>query len=141
MPPAVARSFKVLIPIIITTIFFSVLNYFVKMAAPGGLHELIYSIIQTPLTRMSQSLLFLYWHCCPNRSGQWESMDQIRLRPSEILCFLKPEMRIFLYYADKGTTWGAPYPITYSGLATAFSEYVVRCDVRSDYCYAYFLKK
>ena len=56
VPPAVARSFKVLIPIIITTIFFSVLNYFVKMAAPGGLHELIYNIIQTPLTRMSQSL-------------------------------------------------------------------------------------
>ncbi|BDP82522.1 hypothetical protein EfmAA290_31980 (plasmid) [Enterococcus faecium] len=56
VPPAVARSFKVLIPIIITTVFFSVLNYFVKMAAPGGLHELIYNIIQTPLTRMSQSL-------------------------------------------------------------------------------------
>ncbi|WP_407952775.1 PTS sugar transporter subunit IIC [Enterococcus faecium] len=28
-----------------------------------------------------------------------------------------------LHYAESGTTWGAPFPITYSGLATAFAEY------------------
>ncbi|EOS7863560.1 PTS sugar transporter subunit IIC [Enterococcus hirae] len=124
VPPAVARSFKVLIPIIITTIFFSVLNYFVKMAAPGGLHELIYNIIQTPLTRMSQSLFSviilallspLLW-----AMGIHGPNTIAAIRDT---MFSEAGNANLLHYAESGTTWGAPYPITYSGLATAFAEY------------------
>lgn len=124
VPPAVARSFKVLIPIIITTIFFSVLNYFVKMAAPGGLHELIYSIIQTPLTRMSQSLFSVLVLALLS-----QSLWAMGIHGPNTIAAIRDTMfseagnANLLYYADKGTTWGAPYPITYSGLATAFSEY------------------
>ena len=124
VPPAVARSFKVLIPIIITTIFFSVLNYFVKMAAPGGLHELIYSIIQTPLTRMSQSLFSVLVLALLS-----QSLWVMGIHGPNTIAAIRDTMfseagnANLLYYADKGTTWGAPYPITYSGLATAFSEY------------------
>ena len=124
VPSAVARSFKVLIPIIITTIFFSVLNYFVKMAAPGGLHELIYNIIQTPLTRMSQSLLSVLILALLS-----QSLWAMGIHGPNTIAAIRDTMfseagnANLLDYAKSGTTWGAPFPITYSGLATAFSEY------------------
>ena len=124
VPSAVARSFKVLIPIIITTIFFSVLNYFVKMAAPGGLHELIYNIIQTPLTRMSQSLLSVLILALLS-----QSLWAMGIHGPNTIAAIRDTMfseagnANLLHYAESGTTWGAPFPITYSGLATAFSEY------------------
>ncbi len=124
VPSAVARSFKVLIPIIITTIFFSVLNYFVKMAAPGGLHELIYNIIQTPLTRMSQSLFSVLI-----LSLLSQSLWAMGIHGPNTIAAIRDTMfseagnANLLDYAESGTTWGAPFPITYSGLATAFSEY------------------
>lgn len=124
VPPAVARSFKVLIPIIITTIFFSVLNYFVKMAAPGGLHELIYNIIQTPLTRMSQSLFSVIILALLSQllwvMGIHGPNTIAAIRDT---MFSEAGNANLLHYAESGTTWGAPYPITYSGLATAFAEY------------------
>lgn len=124
VPSAVARSFKVLIPIIITTIFFSVLNYFVKMAAPGGLHELIYNIIQTPLTKMSQSLFSVLILALLS-----QSLWAMGIHGPNTIAAIRDTMfseagnANLLHYAESGTTWGAPYPITYSGLATAFSEY------------------
>ena len=124
VPSAVARSFKVLIPIIITTIFFSVLNYFVKMAAPGGLHELIYNIIQTPLTRMSQSLFSVLILALLS-----QSLWAMGIHGPNTIAAIRDTMfseagnANLLHYAESGTTWGAPYPITYSGLATAFAEY------------------
>ena len=124
VPSAVARSFKVLIPIIITTIFFSVLNYFVKMAAPGGLHELIYNIIQTPLTRMSQSLFSVLILALLS-----QSLWAMGIHGPNTIAAIRDTMfseagnANLLDYAKSGTTWGAPFPITYSGLATAFAEY------------------
>lgn len=124
VPPAVARSFKVLIPIIITTIFFSVLNYFVKMAAPGGLHELIYNIIQTPLPRMSQSLFSVIILALLS-----QLLWAMGIHGPNTIAAIRDTMfseagnANLLHYAESGTTWGAPYPITYSGLATAFAEY------------------
>ena len=124
VPSAVARSFKVLIPIIITTIFFSVLNYFVKMAAPGGLHELIYNIIQTPLTRMSQSLFSVIILALLS-----QLLWAMGIHGPNTIAAIRDTMfseagnANLLHYAESGTTWGAPYPITYSGLATAFAEY------------------
>lgn len=124
VPPAVARSFKVLIPIIITTVFFSVLNYFVKMVAPGGLHELIYSIIQTPLTKMSQSLFSVLI-----LSLLSQSLWAMGIHGPNTIAAIRDTMfseagnANLLHFAETGSTWGAPYPITYSGLVTAFSEY------------------
>ncbi|APE41726.1 TPA: PTS transporter subunit EIIC [Enterococcus faecium] len=124
VPPAVARSFKVLIPIIITTVFFSVLNYFVKMAAPGGLHELIYNIIQTPLTRMSQSLFSVIILALLS-----QLLWAMGIHGPNTIAAIRDTMfseagnANLLHYAESGTTWGAPFPITYSGLATAFAEY------------------
>ena len=124
VPPAVARSFKVLLPIIITTVFFSIINYFVKMVAPGGLHELVYDIIQAPLTTMSQSIfsvIVLSFLC--------QALWVMGIHGPNTIAAIRDTMfseagnANLLYFAENGTTVGAPYPITYSGLASAFSEY------------------
>lgn len=124
VPPAVARTFKVLLPIIITTILFSALNFVVKKFAPGGLHEIVYSIIQTPLTKLSQSvgsvivlsfitqLLWVMGIHGPN------TIAAIR-----DTMFAEASNANLLHVAENATAWGAPYPITFNGLVTAFAEY------------------
>lgn len=124
VPPAVARSFKVLLPIIITTMLFSIVNFFVKKIAPGGLHELVYSIIQAPLTKMSQSIgsvIIL--------SFLSQALWVMGIHGPNTIAAIRDTMfseagnANLLYVAQHATAWGAPYPITYSGLASAFSEY------------------
>ena len=124
VPPAVARSFKQLLPIIITTILFSIINYFVKLVTPGGLHELLYNILQAPLTTMSQSIFSVL-----GLSFLCESLWVMGIHGPNTIAAIRDTMfseasnANLLYVADKTTTWGAPFPITYNGMATAFSEY------------------
>ncbi|WP_277631059.1 PTS transporter subunit EIIC, partial [Atopococcus tabaci] len=50
VPSNVARSFSNLFPIIIILIVFSILNYAISLIAPNGINELIFRLIQAPLT-------------------------------------------------------------------------------------------
>lgn len=124
VPPAVARSFKQLLPIIITTVLFSAINYVVKIFAPGGLHELVYNIIQTPLTKMSQSIFSVLI-----LSALAQLLWVMGIHGPNTIAAIRDTMfseasnANLLHFADAGTTWGSPFPVTYSGLATAFSEY------------------
>ncbi|GEO45820.1 permease IIC component [Companilactobacillus alimentarius] len=56
VPPAVARSFNGLIPIVFVIMVASILNYFVSLIAPGGINDVIYKSIQTPLTHIGVNL-------------------------------------------------------------------------------------
>ncbi len=124
VPPAVARTFKVLLPIIITTISFSILNFIVKKFAPGGLHELIYNVIQTPLTALSQSvgsvLVLSFLSQALWVMGIHEPNTIAAIRDT---MFSEATNANLLHVSATGSAWGAPYPVTYSGLATAFTEY------------------
>lgn len=124
VPPAVARTFKVLLPIIITTITFSILNFIVKKFAPGGLHELVYNLLQTPLTKLSQSVgsvLVL--------SFLSQALWVMGIHGPNTIAAIRDTMfseagnANLLYVSAHSTAWGAPYPVTYSGLASAFTEY------------------
>lgn len=124
VPPAVARSFKVLIPIIITTVFFSVINYFVRMVAPGGIHELIYNLLQTPLTKMSQSLLSVIILATVSQLLWFMGIHG----PNTIAAirdtmFAEAGNANLLHFSSTNSAWDAPFPITYSGFSTAFAEY------------------
>lgn len=57
VPPAVARSFKVLLPIIFVMVFFSVINYLLTRISPNGLNDLIYNLIQAPLKNMGTNIV------------------------------------------------------------------------------------
>ncbi|WP_312951082.1 PTS sugar transporter subunit IIC [Superficieibacter sp.] len=124
VPPAVARSFKVLIPIIVVMMLFSILNYLLLMLSPEGLNDLIYKLIQAPLKNMgtnifaviilgivSNLLWFLGIHGPNTIAAIRESI------------FSEANLENLSWAAQHGETWGAPYPITWGGINDAFANY------------------
>ena len=124
VPPAVARTFKLLVPIIITTLLFTLANFFIKKVAPGGLNEIIYNVIQQPLTKLSQNVgsvliltlisqvLWVMGIHGPNtiaavRDTMFSEVTNANLS----------------YAAANGTAWGAPYPVTFNALYDGFGAY------------------
>lgn len=124
VPPAVARTFKVLLPIIIITIFFAILNYFIKKIAPGGIHELVYNIIQQPLTNLSGNLTSVVILSVISQvlwvMGIHGPNTIAAVRDT---MFVEANNANLAYVASHGETWGAPFPATWGGLNDAFANY------------------
>ena len=124
VPPAVARTFKILFPIMIVTIGFSVANFLLlKVTDGGGIHTLVYNIVQAPLTKLGSSiwstvilalvsnLLWLMGIHGPNtvaavREGLFAEANAANLK----------------FVQENLTAWGAPYPNTWA-LNDAFANY------------------
>ena len=124
VPPAVARTFKLLLPIVIITVSFSIVNFFIKKFAPGGLHELVYTVIQTPLTRLGQnvgSVLILTFIS--------QTLWVMGIHGPNTIAAVRDTMFAeatnanLSYAAANGTAWGAPYSVTFNGLYDAFGAY------------------
>ena len=124
VPPAVARTFKVLLPIIIITVSFSILNFIVQKVAPGGLHELVYNVVQKPLTSLGKNvgsvigfalvsqLLWIMGIHGPNTIAAVRDT-----------MFAEAGNANLAYVESNGSAWGAPFPVTWGGLNDAFANY------------------
>ena len=124
VPPAVARSFKVLLPIIIITLSFSIVNFLIKQVSPGGLHEWVYTVIQAPLTQLGQnvgSVIVLALLCQVLWAMGIHGPNTIAAVRDTM--FAEAQNANMLYVAQHGTAWGAPFPVTYSGLFDGFAAY------------------
>ncbi|MGG1485496.1 PTS sugar transporter subunit IIC [Peribacillus castrilensis] len=123
VPPAIARTFKVLFPIVIITVLFSVGNAIILAIYPKGIHELIYAMIQTPLKNMGtnifsliilaivSNLLWVFGIHGPNTvAAIREGM------------FAEAGLENLNYVAAHGSAWGAPYPVTWA-INDAFANY------------------
>ena len=124
VPPAVARSFKVLIPIILITLSFSIINFLIKKVAPGGLHEWVYAVIQSPLTKLGQnvgSVIVLAFICQILWAMGIHGPNTIAAVRDTM--FAEAVNSNVLYAAQHGTAWGAPFPVTFNGLFDAFGAY------------------
>lgn len=124
VPPAVSRSFKVLLPIIIITVSFSILNFAIKTVSPGGLHEWVYTVIQSPLTKLGQnvgSVIVLALLCQVLWAMGIHGPNTIAAVRDTM--FAEAGSANMLYIAEHGSAWGAPFPVTYSGLFDAFGAY------------------
>ena len=124
VPPAVARSFKVLIPIILITLSFSIINFLIKKVAPGGLHEWVYTVIQSPLTKLGQnvgSVIVLAFICQILWAMGIHGPNTIAAVRDTM--FAEAVNSNVLYAAQHGTAWGAPFPVTFNGLFDAFGAY------------------
>lgn len=124
VPPAVARSFKVLIPIILITLSFSIINFLIKKVAPGGLHEWVYTVLQSPLTKLGQnvgSVIVLAFICQILWAMGIHGPNTIAAVRDTM--FAEAVNSNVLYAAQHGTAWGAPYPVTFNGLFDAFGAY------------------
>ena len=125
VPPAVSRTFKILFPIIIVTIGFSIVNFLLlKVTDGGGIHTLVYNFLQKPLTKLGSNiwstailvlvsnLLWVMGIHGPNtiaavREGLFAEANAANLK----------------FVQENLTAWGAPYPYTWASLSDGFANY------------------
>ncbi|EUJ38620.1 PTS sugar transporter subunit IIC [Brochothrix campestris] len=124
VPPAVSRSFKVLIPIVIITILFSVLNYVVTLVSPKGINDLVYTVIQSPLKDMGTNIYsVVLLGFISNVLWVLGIHGPNTIAAIRDTIFTEPNLENLSYVAAHGSAWGAPYPATWGGLNDAFSNY------------------
>lgn len=124
VPPAVARSFKVLIPIFFVMVFFSVLNYLLTKISPNGLNELIYTLIQAPLKDMGTNIVaVLILGVVANFLWVLGIHGPNTVAAIRETIFSEANLENLSFAATNGTTWGAPYPITWGSINDAFANY------------------
>lgn len=123
VPPAVSRSFKVLLPIFIVMILFSVVNYFLVKVSPGGLNELIYTLIQAPLKNMGTNIFTVaILGVVTNFLWGIGIHGPNTLATIRETIFTEANMENLSWAASHGSTWGAPWPVTWAGINDAFAN-------------------
>ena len=123
VPPAVARSFNGLIPIVIMIMLFSMLNYGLSLISPQGINDIIYKSIQTPLTHIGvnlfgviiiaivQNLLWLVGIHGP------KTLNALRS-----IIFTEADLKNQTFINAHGTAWGVPNRATWSVLNDVFAN-------------------
>lgn len=123
VPPAVARSFNGLIPIVIMIMLFSMLNYGLSLISPQGINDIIYKSIQTPLTHIGvnlfgviiiaivQNLLWLVGIHGPNTLNALRS-----------IIFTEADLKNQTFINAHGMAWGVPNRATWSVLNDVFAN-------------------
>lgn len=123
VPPAVAQSFNLLIPMMIVLAIMGVLNYLFLMITPEGIQVVIYNAIQAPLTSLGssmgtitviviiQQLLWIVGIHGPNTLSALRSV-----------LFTEQVNANLAYVAAHGSAWGCPYPIFFQGINDAFGN-------------------
>lgn len=124
VPPAVARSFNGLIPIVIVIMIASIVNCLIQWVAPQGINDIIYKSIQTPLTHIGvniygviiiaivQNLLWLVGIHGPNTLNALRS-----------IIFTEADLSNQTYIAAHGSsTIGVPHPVTWGIMNDVFAN-------------------
>ena len=123
VPPEVAKSFNVTIPIIIVLVVSAILNYIVQSIDPKGLNALIYTMLQTPLTALGgnvatifilELLAMLLW--CFGIHGT------ATVSPIYKVLFAEANIVNLDFAAAHATTVGAPFPYTWQSLFENFGS-------------------
>lgn len=124
VPPAVARTFKVLLPIIIITVSFAIFNYIILKFMPGGLHELVYNLVQGPLTKLGNNIgSVLAFAIVSQLLWVMGIHGPNTIAAVRDTMFAEANNANLAYLAENGSAWGAPFPITWGGLNDAFANY------------------
>lgn len=124
VPPAVARTFKILLPIIIVTVGFSVLNFIVgKVTDGGGIHTIIYDLLQKPLIALGDNVFSLViMVLVSNLLWIMGIHGPNTIAAVRDTMFAEPNAANLAFAQANGTAWGAPYETTWQ-LVDAFSNY------------------
>ncbi len=124
VPPAVARTFKILLPIIIVTVGFSILNFIIgKVTNGGGIHTIIYNLLQAPLTQLGDSIIsVVIMALVSNLLWIMGIHGPNTIAAVRDTMFAEPNAANLAFAQANGTAWGAPYPTTWQ-LVDAFSNY------------------
>lgn len=123
VPPAVAQSFNLVIPIIIVFVIASILSFVFNNITDGGIQYIIYNMIQVPfrslgsniftvlLFALAQQFLWILGIHGPN------TLSAIRS-----VMFAEQGVANLAYYGEMGTTIGCPFPLTWSSINDAFGN-------------------
>ncbi|MBM6837681.1 PTS sugar transporter subunit IIC, partial [Clostridium saudiense] len=124
VPPAVSRTFKILLPIIIVTIGFSVLNYIIlQVTDGGGIHTLVYNVLQAPLTKLGDSIWSVVaFGIISNVLWVMGIHGPNTIAAVRDVTFAEANAANLKFVSEMGTAWGAPYPNTWA-LYDAFGNY------------------
>ena len=116
VPPAVARTFKILLPIIIVTIGFSVVNFFIlKVTDGGGIHTLVYNVLQAPLTKLGDSIFsVIAFGLISNLLWVMGIHGPNTVQAVRDVVFAEANAANLKFVSEMGTAWGAPYPNTWA---------------------------
>ncbi|WP_411168908.1 PTS sugar transporter subunit IIC [Clostridium sp. MB05] len=124
VPPAVARTFKILFPIIIVTISFSVANFLLlKVTDGGGIHTLVYNVLQKPLTKLGTSVFsVIVFAVVSNLLWIMGIHGPNTVAAVRDTMFAEANAANLAYVQANGSAWGAPFPTTWA-LNDAFANY------------------
>lgn len=123
VPPAVARSFNLVIPIILIFVISAIANYFLGMISEGGIQYVIYNSIQKPFSSLggniitilvfvlAQQFLWILGIHGPN------TLNAIRT-----VMFQEAGLANLAYFGLNGTTIGTDFPITWGSINDAFGN-------------------
>ncbi|WP_243425638.1 PTS sugar transporter subunit IIC [Clostridium paridis] len=123
VPPAVSRAFAILIPIMIVTMGFSVINYVITRAYPDGINALIYKVLQQPLTALSNNVgSILAFSIVSNFLWILGIHGPNTVAAIREPLFAEAGQANLKWVNEHGTAWGAPYHATWA-VNDAFANY------------------
>lgn len=123
VPSEVAKSFNVVIPIIIILVISSVFNYFILMINPEGINSLVYELLQTPMTALGSNvgsvfvlelLAMVLW--------VFGIHGTATISPIYKVMFGEANIVNLDFVASHGTAVGAPFPYTWQSLFENFGS-------------------
>ena len=123
VPPAVSKSFNLLIPIIITLVATAIMNFVFAQITEDGIQVLIYNTIQAPLTSLGSSmgtiLTFVFvqqflWVLGIHGPNTLSALRSV--------IFTEQVNDNLAYVAENGSAWGAPYPVNWQSINDAFGN-------------------
>ena len=123
VPPAVAQSFNLLIPIIIILMGSSFLNYLFSFLADGGIQYVIYNAIQAPFASLGGNIFtILIFAVVQQFLWVLGIHGPNTLSALRTVMFAQQGIDNLAYYGANGTTIGTPFPITWTGINDAFGN-------------------
>ena len=123
VPPAVSKSFNLLIPIIIILAIAGGMNFIFSRMIDGGIQMLIYTTLQAPLTKLGGSIFTVltfaivqqfFWVLGIHGPNTLSAVREIM--------FAEMGLENLSYVASNGTAWGAPHPVTWVSINDAFGN-------------------
>ncbi|WP_416327637.1 PTS sugar transporter subunit IIC [[Eubacterium] hominis] len=123
VPPAVAQSFNLLIPIIIILMGSSLINYLFNYLSEGGIQYVIYNAIQAPFASLGGNIFtILIFAVVQQFLWVLGIHGPNTLSALRTVMFAQQGIDNLAYYGAHGTTIGTPFPITWGGINDAFGN-------------------
>ena len=124
VPPAVSRTFKILLPIIIVTVGFSIINFLLgKVTDGGGIHTIVYNVLQAPLTKLGDSIIsVVVMALVSNLLWIMGIHGPNTIAAVRDTMFAEANAANLAFAQANGSAWGAPFPTTWQ-LVDGFANY------------------